>query len=159
MIVGIVVQQYAFKASGIFVSKKLAPSGLYAADKARLAQFGWLQADQRMPLPHAEELTLGRRKPIGRIEGRQVYLSADHEDLHEAIEGDVEGCVVSEDFSKHCAPRPDPRLCAPSPPSQRWRSHPPDRTFHGAPQTEPRCSCASKGPASLPLWSGHLATL
>jgi len=34
-------------------------------DKARLVNFGWLQADQRMPLPRADELHSGRR-PIGK---------------------------------------------------------------------------------------------
>mmetsp|Transcript_8430 Transcript_8430/g.19853 ORF Transcript_8430/g.19853 Transcript_8430/m.19853 type:complete len:159 (-) Transcript_8430:269-745(-) len=102
IIVGIAVQQYAFKANGIFVSKKQSPSGLFATDKARLEDFGWLQADQRMPLPRAEELHLGRRSPIGKIDQRQVYLSAHNEDLHETGEGDiVEGCVVSADFSEH----------------------------------------------------------
>jgi hypothetical protein len=101
VIVGLIAQQYAFKASGVLVPKELAPSGLYARDKARLEGFGWLQADQRMPLPRAEELTLGRRSPIGKIDHRPVFLSARYENLHETVEGDCEGCVVSADFSKH----------------------------------------------------------
>eukprot|EP00320_Phaeocystis_rex_P022022 CAMPEP_0119059804 /NCGR_PEP_ID=MMETSP1178-20130426/3845_1 /TAXON_ID=33656 /ORGANISM="unid sp, Strain CCMP2000" /LENGTH=133 /DNA_ID=CAMNT_0007040865 /DNA_START=107 /DNA_END=508 /DNA_ORIENTATION=- len=101
VVVGLIAQQYAFKVSGVFVPKDRAPSGVYASDKARLEGFGWLQADQRMPLPRPEELTLGRRSPIGKIEGRQVYLSAHHETLHLTDEGDCEGCVVSADFSKH----------------------------------------------------------
>ena len=61
-----------------------------------------------MPLPRVEELHLGRRSPIGKIEHRQVYLSARNENLHETVEGECEGCVVSADFSEHCAPPPRP---------------------------------------------------
>ena len=32
---------------------------------------------------------MGRRSPIGKIDQRQVYLSAHNEDLHETGEGDI----------------------------------------------------------------------
>ena len=83
-----------FRATGVFQPASKAPSAKELAHNKKLSNFGWLQADLRMPLPSWEELETACHR-IGTQEGQNVYLCA-----HESP-----GCQVSTDFTEHyCHP-------------------------------------------------------
>ena len=70
------------------------PDKLELASSRKETEFGWLQADLRMPLPSWKELQDACHL-VGSFRGKYMYLCASSEP------SDYDGCAVSKDFSEY----------------------------------------------------------